>query len=284
IEASEKWEIISNCPNYKISSFGRVKNISQGIFMSQQTHDQYCVVQLRNKDGRNPYRVHRLIAIAFIPNPDNYELVDHINGDKSDNNLSNLQWCSSSQNTKNWHNSRTKYNKIIQYDMQGVEKKTWNSANEAATELGLIAKLIRQCCNPNNNVGSYHGSIWKYHDPDKQKPDEAIDYSEYTCLDVIKDLDFSHLFIKNDGTKIVNSKTGKETKPYVSGNGYLCIKLLSIKNEYQHLEVHKIINQVLLGGNYEKTVDHIDRNRKNNTLSNLREGTQKENIVAAVGK
>lgn len=61
----------------------------------------YLRVNLHNKDVKKQYRVHRLVALTFVPNPHNYNEVDHIDRDKTNNNAKNLRWCNRSENLQN---------------------------------------------------------------------------------------------------------------------------------------------------------------------------------------
>ena len=87
---------------YEVSSEGRVKSTGKkkGI-MRPGTSKGYLKVGL-TKDGiRSMFRVHRLVAEAFIPNPDNKPEVDHINGDRKDNRVENLRWMTHKENNNN---------------------------------------------------------------------------------------------------------------------------------------------------------------------------------------
>lgn len=95
----ELFKIIEEFPKYKISNFGNILN-SKGeklVVGKRKSNSGYIQVRLF-KDGRYYYRyLHRLIAKAFIPNPNNYRTINHINGDKLDNSISNLEWASDAQ-------------------------------------------------------------------------------------------------------------------------------------------------------------------------------------------
>ena len=79
----------------------RINNGNEYVSLKQQIKKGYAIVNLYNKDKKmKSLSVHRLVATAFIPNPNNYSDVNHINGIKLDNRVENLEWCSKQQNTK----------------------------------------------------------------------------------------------------------------------------------------------------------------------------------------
>jgi len=94
----EVWTDISVAPEYMISSFGRV--MRKNGFMPKITLDRsrgYYRVALNGK----LYYLHRLLAQAFVPNPQGKPFVDHIDGDRKNNSLSNLRWCTYAENNRN---------------------------------------------------------------------------------------------------------------------------------------------------------------------------------------
>lgn len=93
----EEFRIIEEYPAYKVSNLGRVKN-PYGRIIKESFMEGYKHVQLRDENGAKHKRVHRLVAKAFIPNPENKEQVNHINGDKSDNRVENLEWVTNYEN------------------------------------------------------------------------------------------------------------------------------------------------------------------------------------------
>lgn len=110
-------KIIKDYPNYKITTEGKIysrykpkaKKDGKGIVWDKWTeikhvYDKSCgymLVTLTNGNGqRQNKRVHRLLMEAFVPNPHNYPHINHIDGNKLNNSLSNLEWCSVKHNTQ----------------------------------------------------------------------------------------------------------------------------------------------------------------------------------------
>lgn len=97
----EIWKKIDGYENYSVSSEGRVRNDKTGrILKIRSDKDGYELVDLR-KNGRKTFKVHRLVAQAFLPNPEDKECVDHINCVRDDNRMKNLRWCSHHENNSN---------------------------------------------------------------------------------------------------------------------------------------------------------------------------------------
>lgn len=108
----EEWRRIEDYPNYIVSNRGKVKCIAKRVnasdcvkkvdYLLTQHKDKcgYLKVGLSNNKGRKFCSVHRLVATAFIPNVNNKPQVNHIDGDKTNNNASNLEWCTASENCK----------------------------------------------------------------------------------------------------------------------------------------------------------------------------------------
>ena len=173
----EVWKDISGYENrYQISNLGRVKSLSYGgrtgiekIMKPSVDTKGYNFVELRNKK----IKVHRLVALAFIPNPDNKECVDHINGIRNDNRVDNLRWCTNKENCnfplakKNRAQSKIgKLNTKISRPILQINKDTgdiikeYPSIMEAERQLGIANTNISACCR--DKAKSAGGYIWKY--------------------------------------------------------------------------------------------------------------------------
>ena len=98
----EEWRVIEVYENYSVSNKGNVRNDKTEKILSTQLHkDGYLRVGLIRDRKRKHYLIHRLVAIAFLENPDNLEQIDHINRIPDDNRVKNLRWCSNSNNQRN---------------------------------------------------------------------------------------------------------------------------------------------------------------------------------------
>lgn len=110
----ELWKDIKGFENYQISNFGRIKSKERMVENATRkylkpekiikTHVMkvgYLAVVLRDKQQKNHLlKIHRLVAEAFIPNPYNFPQVNHIDGNKANTRVDNLEWCTPSQNTR----------------------------------------------------------------------------------------------------------------------------------------------------------------------------------------
>lgn len=92
----------SNIVNgYDISTLGRIRNNKTGHIIKPDKEEKgYCRLSIKVNGVKKHYAVHRLVALAFIPNPLNKKQVDHIDNDKSNNRVDNLQWVSNKENSQ----------------------------------------------------------------------------------------------------------------------------------------------------------------------------------------
>ena len=104
----EVWKDIDGYDNYAVSSFGRVKNVKTGKILKGFDNGQgYLIIDLYKDGNRKMFSVHRLLACAFLDNPNDKEYVDHKDNDKTNNHISNLRFATPKENS---HNSKLRSN------------------------------------------------------------------------------------------------------------------------------------------------------------------------------
>ena len=172
---------------YQVSNFGNIKSLArkntfycvlrkeylerpvkERILKTNDKNAKYKQVHLLKNGVVKVYLVHRLVAQEFIPNPNDLPQVNHIDGNKYNNRIDNLEWCTASENNKHAFRIGLKeiYNKtkVNQYDLNGNFIKTWNCITEFYKEKGVSIKssTISMCCKGKRKTA--YGYKWKYAD------------------------------------------------------------------------------------------------------------------------
>ncbi len=145
VEATD-WVILDEYPRYKISPDGRVYSMYQRRILKgiKTTGDRMTMaISTKNGPSKRMY-IHRLVALAYIPNPENYPVINHIDGDSLNNNVENLEWCTYAQNAQHAYDTGINSNKkpVIQLDKNDVELARFSSVKEAAKHIGVTEGAI----------------------------------------------------------------------------------------------------------------------------------------------
>lgn len=183
------WKDIPNWKGmYQASDTGLIKSVERKLenqpnhanrivkekFLSQcKNKDGYLQVNLHKNGKSYPYRVHRLVALTFLPNKDNLPEINHKDGDRENNNVLNLEWCTRQYNnaysfhklgrsawSKGVFGSKHPLSKKIQMIKNGVVVRSFTGVRQAARELGYTLSGITACAS--GRRPSYKGYQWKY--------------------------------------------------------------------------------------------------------------------------
>lgn len=166
-ESNEQWMTIKGYEDYQVNRFGVIKSIKFGkelILKPIKTIHGYLRVGLSKNGKCKLLSVHRIVAEAFLPNPNNLPQVNHKDEDKTNNCVENLEWVDNSQNIRygSGIERRAKLRKknVLQYSLDGELVNEWDSATDIQNNLGLPKQNISKCC-----MGERHscgGFVWKF--------------------------------------------------------------------------------------------------------------------------
>lgn len=174
----EEWRDIEGYEGlYQVSSLGRVRslkrfNVNTGeyenrlrILKSTFNKRGYKMVTLINRTVRKSKTVHRLVAQAFIPNPNNLPQVNHKDENKENNSVGNLEWCDNAYNhgygTRIERCAAKLKKKVIQYSLDGGFMAEYDGVRDAVKANGFKANSsISECCTGKRKTA--YGYIWRY--------------------------------------------------------------------------------------------------------------------------
>lgn len=171
IVESEVWKPVVGYEGlYEVSNIGRVRSINfrnsgKAKVMSPSFNTWgYLIVDLRKNNKRHSYTVHRLVALAFIPNPDNLPEINHKNEIKYDNTVENLEWCTRKYNINYGTGIKRRSIKIgkpiVQLDNNGNVVKKWESGLVASRYYQIDRSGIYNCLHGKQKTCK--GFVWKY--------------------------------------------------------------------------------------------------------------------------
>lgn len=192
VNMEEIWKDIKGYEKmYQISNCGRIRSLSRfinnnkedgsiGFYLKEKIKNQcisktgYYICTLYKKGKGRTFKVHRLIAEAFIDNPSNYPIINHKDGNKLNNAIDNLEWCDYSYNNKEAYRqglkeknlkwivecNKRKRKKVNQYDLNNNLIKQWKSIHEAENQTKIHhINIIKVCKGQRFTAGGYK---WKY--------------------------------------------------------------------------------------------------------------------------
>lgn len=162
----EEWRPIEEFPGYEVSNIARVRNNVTGLIkLPSMSKRGYPVVSFKKQGKMYLRTLHRIFAIAWIPNPENKREINHKNGDKCDCSFDNLEWVTPAENIRHarftgLHNSDG--DKEVWQLKNGEIIARYKSCSEAARITGFSRGNISSCARGNTKLKTYKGYEWKY--------------------------------------------------------------------------------------------------------------------------
>ena len=169
MKEQEIWKTIDGYSNYQVSNFGRIRAVKQRYRNKQflkpsVDKDGYLYVTLYNNKKKRSFKIHRLVANYFIPNPDNLPQVNHKDEDKTNNMAFNLEYCTASYNssygTRTKRSIKKKIKKVSQLFLDGTPYKEYDSLTQAAYENGFCLSGISNVLH--GRRANYAGYRWEF--------------------------------------------------------------------------------------------------------------------------
>lgn len=273
-EGKEVWKPIPGfAKRFECSTLGRIKTnsfnktkILEPDVEKFRTRNAYLTVFITDDIGKQrTMKVHRLVALTWLSNPENLPEVNHKDKDIYNNRLSNLEWCSRQENQQHAVQHALNMNgnprPIYQMDMAGNILNHWDSAREASQSLkihdGDIAKV---CGGKRNHAGGFK---WKYVEENIAETDK-------------KEIPgFPGYYATRNGR--ITGRNGRTMKPTMEG-GYYKINMTLSSGRFK-ASVHRLVALTYIPNPDNKPmVDHISTDTLDNRVENLRWATQKDNM------
>jgi hypothetical protein len=273
---------ISEVPNYEVSTLGNIRNVLTGKVLRQSIKCGYFHVTLTYNKLSKSFKIHRLVAITFIENPENKSDVNHKDKNKLNNKLENLEWMTRKEN--NIHrcqgiiitcNKNKPVFRVNKYTDEIIEE--YNSI-ELAGEWAHKENLTKDSHNGRNAIGNCLKGLSKlaYNFKWKHKNLNENLEGELWKQVIIENQDSENIkyFVSNlgrfknsSGTIMDNYKTNE--------NGYIRVYIYN-----RTYALHRVIAYAFLENpDNKEQVNHIDGNKKNNAVKNLEWVTNTENQI-----
>ena len=278
----EEWKSIAEFPNYEISSLGNVKNIITEKVLKNSIKGGYYNISLTNETCKKTFKVHRLVALAFIENPENKLEVNHKDKNKLNISVCNLEWMTRLEN--NIHRCQgikitsNKNKEILRVDKNTNEILEKYNSIELAGTWAFNNGYTKTVHNGRNAIGNCLTGLsklaynfkWEHENKNYDLENEIWKQVVLENIDT-KDKQY---FVSNLG-RFKNSSGIIMDNYKVNGNGYIRVYIYN-----KTFALHRLIALAFIENTENKEqVNHIDGNKLNNSVVNLEWVTNQENQI-----
>ena len=270
----EKWKSVIGFEGlYEVSDKGRIRSIDRwieqqgrmqlykGCIMSQYINNSgYLMIRLSKENKKYSFTVHRLVASAFVPNPNGFQYVNHKDENKTNNSADNLEWCTNEYNinygTATLRRAKKMGTKICQYDLEGNLINEYYSIKNAAKVNGIPSSTIGDCVR--GNICQSHGYIWvktSEADPPKKiepvfRKNSARPVVQYDIeLNLIREYPNAHVASKETGVNGEGISCCCRGEARTAGGFIWCLKgciptLKRVKNQKEVVQFDMNMNEI----------------------------------------
>jgi hypothetical protein len=258
---------IEGLEKYRITKSGKIWSKKNKKFLSTSILNGYMTVNMKS----TTLTLHRLVAKTFINNPDNKPYVNHINSNKLDNNVKNLEWVTQKENTAAHNKPICHPRRVVQLDKDDKIINTYDSLIDASKSINMSPSAISKVVIGQNKTAG--GFKWIYED-NANNPIE-IDLSEGK---IVKDYEKYMVFPNGN---VYNNVRKTFVKPIINASGY-CYITLCCKGVKKNIYVHRLVAETFIENKDSKTqVNHLNKMRNDNRKENLEWVTPSENMIHA---
>lgn len=253
---------------YLISKSGNIYSTKTKRYLLTHIVNGYEIIILNNKS----LLVHRLVALTFIPTTDTSLYVDHIDNNKTNNCVENLQWVTQKENIAKVDIDTSHPRAVIKKDLEGNFIERYKSVTEAGEANGVSRYAISKNCLKINKTCAGH--IFEYEDDEKHSH-ELINITDGKPV-----TNYENYLVFANGS-IYNTKTKKTVKPIENASGYCYVTLSKTSEPKKNAYVHTLVAKAFIENPDPKTktqVNHKNKIRNDNRVENLEWASQSENL------
>lgn len=273
---AEEWrDVVGYEGFYKVSNLGNVKSVRYDKILKKIPLGGYRHVHLSVSGEAKHYNIHRLVAQAFIPNPNNYAQVNHIDFDKTNNNVNNLQWVTCQQNIDHSQSNRLHLYKVTKTEVENIFLDAHlhgKTIKQISLEKGLTWACVRNIVNRKTWLNVTQRLSHKIWIPAKPMIIDGVEW---------KDIEgYEGKYRISSRGEVFSIRTNKILKPGVSNRHHSVI--LRDNGKYQTLRVHRLVAKAFIPNpDNLPIIHHIDHNAFNNRVENLEWCHQSHNMKKA---